>query len=304
MSVSQKLELARSAADDHPIGVVLDVLELARSTWYYHRGRVPQSYEAKYADLRQPLEAIAGEHPGYGYRRTTPELVERVGRAVNHKVVRRLHRCWDLPLQRSTRRPKPSGVRQAIEAGGDRVNLVAGLERIRPFEVLYTDFTELVYADGQAKAYLIVLLDHTAKLVAGHAVDRRAVTELALEAWNGAKQTLGRLGEPLQGLIVHHDQDPVFTSYAWTAQLLLDDGVRISYALRGARDNPEMESFFGRFKHENRSLILDAQDLTQLQAVVADRIRYYNRKRRHSTLDNRSPVAFLSLGGGEEDSQS
>ena len=49
---------------------------------------------------------------------------------------------------------------------------------------------------------------------------------------------------------------------------------------------------------------IDAQDLTQLQAVVAERIRYYNRKRRHSTLDNRSPVAFLSLGVGKENSQS
>jgi putative transposase len=300
--VSQKLELARSVVDEYRVGVVLEVLELARSTWYYHRGREPQSYEAKYAGLRRPLEAIAREHPSYGYRRTTPELVERVGRAVNQKVVRRLHRCWDLPLQRSTRRPKPSGVRQAIEAAGDRVNLVAGLDRIRPLEVLYTDFTELVYADGQAKAHLIVLLDHSAKLVAGHAVGRRAVTDLALEAWDRAKRTLGRLGQPHEGLIVHHDQDPVFTSYAWTAQLLLQDRVRISYALRGARDNPEMESFFGRFKYENRSLLLDAQNPGQLQAVVAERIRYYNRKRRHSSLDNRSPVAFLSLGGGEEDS--
>jgi putative transposase len=304
MSVSEKLELARSVVDDHPIGAVLEVLELAPSTWYYHRGRAPEGYEAKYADLRQPLESIAREHPSYGYRRTTTELRERLGRTINHKVVRRLHQCWDLPLQRSTRRPKPSGIRQAIEAAGDRVNLVAGLDRIQPFEVLYTDFTELVYADGRAKAYLIALVDHTAKLAAGHAVDERAVTELALEAWGRAKQTLRRLGHPLEGVIIHHDQDPVFTSYAWTAQLLLDDGVRVSYALRGARDNPEMESFFGRFKHENRSLFLDAQDLSQLKAVVAERIRYYNQERRHSTLNNRSPVAFLSRGGGEEDSQS
>jgi putative transposase len=304
MSVRRKLELARSVVEDHPTAVVLSVLELARSTWYYHRTRAPQSYEEKYAELRQPLEAIARAHPSYGYRRTVTELGERLERVVNHKVVRRLHQCWDLPLQRGTRRPKPSGVRQAIEAAGDRVNLVASLERISPFDVLYTDFTELIYADGRAKAHLMVLLDHAGKLVAGHAVDERAVTELALEAWARAKQTLHKLGQALEGLIVHHDQDPVFTSYAWTAQLLLSDGVRISYALRGARDNPEMESFFGRFKHENRSLILDAQDLSELQAVVARRIRYYNRERRHSTLDNRSPVAFLSLGGREDDSQS
>jgi len=304
MSVAQKLDLARGAAEDHPIGVVLSALELARATWYYHDGRKARSYEERYAELRAPLEAIAREHSGYGYRRTTTELSERLGRPVNHKVVRRLHRCWDLPLQRGTRRPRPSGVRQAIEAAGDRVNLVARLEEIGPLEVLYTDFTEIVYADGEAKAYLMVLLDHAAKLVAGYAVGRRPVTELALEALDDARQTLEELGRSLDGLIVHHDQDPVYTSYAWTSRLLLDDRARISYALRGARDNPEMESFFGRLKVENRSLFLDAQDLDALRDVVADRIWYHNHQRRHSTLDNRSPVAFLSIGGGEKNSQS
>ena len=118
------------------------------------------------------------------------------------------------------------------------------------------------------------------------------------------KQTLSSLGRAMGGLIVHHDQDPVYTSYAWTSRLLIDDGVRISYALRGARDNPEMESFFGRFKVENHSLFLDAQDLDTLRHVVAGRIRYHNHQRRHSTLNNRSPVAFLSIGGEEQKSQS
>ena len=303
MSVREKVGLARSAVQEYPLGIVLSALELARSTWYYHRGRAMRSYEEKYAELRRPLEGIARAHPGYGYRRTVPELAERLGRVVNHKVVRKLHQCWDLPLRRGTSRPKPSGVRQAIEAAGDRVNLVARLDDIGLFDVLYTDFTELVYAGGRAKAHLMVLLDHAGKLVLGHAVGERAVRELALEAWERAKRTLHRLGQPLEGLIVHHDQDSVFTSYAWTARLLMDDDVRISYALRGARDNPEIESFHGRFKGENHSLFLDAEDLSELQAVVGRRIRYYNRERRHSSLGNHSPMAFLSLGGGVEDSQ-
>ncbi len=91
---------------------------------------------------------------------------------------------------------------------------------------------------------------------------------------------------------MHHDQDPVFTGYAWAGRLLAD-GVRISYALRGARENPEMESFFGRFKVENNSLLLDAVTLEELTAVVAGRIQYYNRERRHSSLGGRPPLAFI-----------
>ena len=50
-----------------------------------------------------------------------------------------------------------------------------------------------------------------------------------------------------------------------------------------------MESFFGRFKVENRSLLLDAASPEELSAVVRDRIRYYNRVRRHSSLGDRPP---------------
>lgn len=66
--------------------------------------------------------------------------------------MQRLHRFWDLALLRSTRRPKPSRVQQVIIAAGKRVNLVAQMERVGLFEVAYTDFTELVYANGARKA--------------------------------------------------------------------------------------------------------------------------------------------------------
>jgi hypothetical protein len=44
------------------------------------------------------------------------------------------------------------------------------------------------------------------------------------------------------GMIVHHARDPVYTGYEWTSQLLLKDELRLSYALRGAKDDFEMES--------------------------------------------------------------
>ncbi len=62
---------------------------------------------------------------------------------------------------------------------------------------------------------------------------------------------------------------------------------------RTRRDNPKMESCFGRFKVENRSLILDAGSLEELAAVVEDRIGYYNRVRRHSSLGDRPPLKII-----------
>jgi transposase InsO family protein len=221
-------------------------------------------------------------------------LREVYGQAVNHKVVQRLHQAWDLPLIRGTRRPKPSGIRQAITAAGGRINQVAGRGAIRAFEVAYTDFTELVYAEARRKAYLMPIIDHASKLVLGWAVGAHAQTSLALEAWGQASKTLRAQGVNMAQVIVHHDQDPVFTGYGWTWRLLLQDKVRVSYALNGAKDNPEMEAFNSRFKTENRSLLLDAQTLQELQALVAERMDYYNRQRRHSSIGYRAPMTYIA----------
>ena len=48
--------------------------------------------------------------------------------------------------------------------------------------------------------------------------------------------------------------------------------MRPSYALRGAKDIPEMEAFNSRFKAQAHSLLLEAQTLTKLIAVVDRRM--------------------------------
>jgi transposase InsO family protein len=95
------------------------------------------------------------------------------------------------------------------------------------------------------------------------------------------------------GMVMHHDQDPVYTSYDWTGRLLLCDHLQVSYTLDGARGNTEMEAFISRFKNENRSLLLDAATIEALEKVVNERMRYYNEARRHSVLDNQPPRRWL-----------
>jgi hypothetical protein len=77
---------------------------------------------------------------------------------VNHKVIQQLHRCWGLPLVRTTRPPRPSGVRRVIAEAGGKANLLAGLSAIGPFDVVYTDFTELRYAGTTFGVHLNQLL--------------------------------------------------------------------------------------------------------------------------------------------------
>jgi len=292
MSTAEKVELVAGAYEEYGLATTLAAVELPKSTWYYQR-KHKLSYQEKYAHIRPLLEEIANQHPSYGIPRITKELRDGYDQIINHKVVQRMLQEWDLSLRRNVRTPKPSGIYRAIKAAGKRANLVAQMDQIGLFEVVYTDFTELVYADGTRKAYLMPIIGHACKFAFGWAVGQSANTNLALKAWEQAKSTFRQLSVPYQGMIVHHDQDSVYTGYGWSGQVLVKDEVRLSYALNGAKDNPEMESFNGRFKTENHSLFLDAQNVTELRKIVAQRMHYYNTHRRHSSLGYISPQAFI-----------
>jgi putative transposase len=292
MSTEQKVALVEQAQQTCGLNRALAAVGLPKSTWYYHQ-KQKVAYQGKYADLLPVLEEIARKHPEYGVPRIMPELREEYDIDTNHKVIERLLRIWDLVILRSTHRPKPSSVQQAIADAGEYANLVAQLEEIALFQVVYTDFTELWYADGQRKAFLIPIVGHVSKMVYGWAVGEHADTPLALQAWEQAKATFQKLDIAHARMIMHHDRNPVFTGYAWTAQLLLEDELRLSYALRGAKDNPEMEAFNSRFKSEGRSLFLVAQSVTGLAAIVAERMDYYNAQRRHSSIDYLPPLTYI-----------
>jgi len=292
MTTEEKVALVESVWETFRLGSALAAVDLPKSTWYYQQ-KHSVSYEEKHAHLLPILEEIARKHPEYGRPRIMEELRDTYGQDVNHKVVQRLLQVWELCLMRNIRRPKPSGVRQAIISSGKRVNLVAQLDKIEPFQVSYTDFTELVYANGRRKAQLLPIIGHVSKMAYGWAVSEHADTELALLAWEQTKKTLQQLDIPYAGMIVHHDQDAVFTGYEWARRLVLEDGVRLSFTLRGFKDNPEMESFNGRFKEENHSLFLEARTLDELIEVVNERMRYYNGERRHSSIGYLSPLTFI-----------
>jgi len=292
MILEQKVTLVETVQGTYGLNLALATVGLAKSTWYYHQ-KHKVAYEKKYAYLWPILEEIARAHPEYGVRRIMPELRDEHDIDVNHKVVERLLGIWDLSILGSTHRPRPSSVQKAITEAGELANLVAQLEEIGLFEVVYTDFTEILYADGDRKAVLMPIIGHVSKMVFGWAVGERRGTALALQAWQHAKRTFQQMGISYLGMIMHHDRDSVYTGYEWTSQLLLKDRSRLSYALRGAKDNPEMESFNGRFKGEGHSLFLEAQSLDDLTAVVDNRMCYCNTQRRHSSIGYVPPLTYI-----------
>jgi putative transposase len=176
MTPEQKVVLVQAVKDTHGLNCALAAVDLPKSTWYYHQND-KVDYEEKYSHLRPILEAIAQEYPEYGLPRIMTELRDVHRCQVNHKVVERMLRQWDLCILRGTRRRKPSGIYKAILEAGELANLVAQMEEIGLFEVVYTDFTELLYADGDKKAFLMPIIGHASKAAFGWAIGES-------ERWN------------------------------------------------------------------------------------------------------------------------
>lgn len=135
-------------------------------------------------------------------------------------------------------------------------------------EAFSTDFTEIFYDEGRKKAWVMVLLDIESRWAGGFSVGAARKLTLALEALDSLREAGTLLGRDLSEVIIHHDKDSVYTSYPWLEEVLIKDGARVSYVEHGAKDNPWIESFWGRFKAENAGLILEARTLEEVRRIV------------------------------------
>lgn len=200
-------------------------------------------------------------------------------------------------MTRVAKKPKSSVVSKLLVKLGDKMNLAAPIlaagKAVGICQICYTDFTELKYDRGKRTAQLMPVIDHASRVALGWAVGNTPNTETAIRAWKQAAKTMKKLVHPTKRVIIHHDRGSVYTGYGWLGQILLISQAKVSYALRGAKDNPVMESFNSRFKAENRDLFWDCRILAELIPVVKKQMKYYNTRRRHSSLGNKPPLTYL-----------
>jgi len=278
--------------DEHKITEVLDVINLPSSTYYDHQnGRVTD--EDKYGEIIDKLPDIIRKNPGYGARKIQRELREDHDLEISRGVLLRLLKRENLNIERNIRNTSKSGYRKGIEEAGEHANLLARLERVELFDAACTDFTEIKYRSAERKAMFIGILGHESKMIYGWSLGETRGTELALEAWESSRKRLNQLGVNWEGMIIHHDRDAVFTGDEWVDQVFLEDGLRPSYSMDGAKQNHVIESFNGHFKGEAESLFCVARTMEELEERVRDRVEYWNHERRHASLDYVSPQRFV-----------
>jgi putative transposase len=136
-----------------------------------------------------------------------------------------------------------------------------------------------------------VLLDLYSRRVVGWSMQPTMTTQLVMDA---LLMAIFRRGRP-QAVLHQSDQGSQYTSEDF--QRLLDShGIVCSMRRRGnCWDNAAMESVFSTLKTERLSR-RQYRTRDELRADVSDYIeRFYNPKRRHSTISYISPVQFENL---------
>jgi len=156
----------------------------------------------------------------------------------------------------------------------------------RPDAVWLSDITYIWTSEGWL--YLASVVDLYSRMVVGWSMSHRITQQLTLDAMN---QALGRRS-PGPGLLHHSDRGSQYAAGDYQ-KLLKDNRVIVSMSRRADPwDNAPMESFFGTLKTE---LIKDEKFSCREDAKtkIFDYIEmFYNRERRHSSLDYKSPVEF------------
>ena len=255
------------------------MLGVSRS-WLYEKPACTEPTEED-TKLRDAIERLCLEFPGYGYRRVTAQL-HQDGWMVNHKRVLTIMQNESLlcRLQRAFR-PSSAGSTKTAYA-----NLTQQLVVERLDQVWVVDMTYIRLPQGFV--YLACVLDAFSRRVIGWHLAKDIDTRLTLMALNKAIA----VRHPRVGLIHHSDRGVQYASAEYVARLG-EIGACPSMSKAGCPyDNAKAESFFKTLKKEEvylnqyRSF---EEARTNLGAFLED---VYNVKRLHSSLGYLPPTEF------------
>ena len=139
---------------------------------------------------------------------------------------------------------------------------------------------------SQGWVYLAVVLDLYSRRVVGWELSARLTTDLVSNALVRALEMRCVIGE----LVLHSDRGCQYTSQEMQ-RLAQEYGIRQSYAF-SCFDNAVTESFFHTLKTEHTQFER-FETREEARNSIFDYIEiFYNRQRKHSTLNMKSPVQF------------
>jgi putative transposase len=260
------------------------VLGVSRSGYYsWLRRPVSQRVQANAALLERIQAVHLQSRQTYGAPRIHAELCAQGQPAGRHRIARLMRRHG--LAAKMTRRFRL--------AARSKMNPPPAPNRLHaPFVIRQANrqwVTDLTFIPTRAGwLYLAVVLDLFSRKVIGWAMDLRITRGLACEALRMAI----RMRRPDPGTVVHSDQGSQYASFEYQ-RLLTGNGLLASMSRKGhCYDNAVAESFFHTLKTELVGFE-DYHTRDQARSSLFEYIEvFYNRMRRHSTLNYRSPTEF------------
>lgn len=274
----------RAHASQYRITTMCRVLQVSKAGYYAWETRAPSARTRETQALLTQITVLhRASQRRYGSPRVHRELRAH-GSRVSRKRVEHVMRQHGLRAK-GVRRWRVTTVADPTAAPAPNTldRQFAPSTYAAPNRAWVGDITYLWTREGWL--YLAVLLDLATREVVGWAMRHTLEGALALDTLHMALQRR----RPAPGLLVHHDRGTQYTAATYQ-QCLTQHGAVASMSRKGnCWDNAVAESFFATLKRE---LVPDTPWATREEARAAlfDYLeRWYNRCRRHSTLEYRTP---------------
>jgi putative transposase len=262
-----------------------EVLGVSRSGFYGWLQR-PESARAARNRLLllQIRTSIEGSDRTYGSPRVFRDLLGWGYACSENRVARLMRKAGVVARRRRRRLPTDHGARPEAAIAA---NLLArDFVATAPNQRWVADFTYIWTAEGWL--YFAAVLDLFSRRIVGWSMSAQMTSELVADA---LMMAIWRRGWP-QELLHHSDQGSQYSSESFQ-RLLAEHGITCSMSRQGdVWDNSAMESFFSTLKIErvHRKIY---RTRVEARADVFDYVeRFYNPRRRHSTIGYVSPVEF------------
>ena len=277
MSAPDRRAMVERPGEDLSVRRQCALLNLARSGVYRPR---PAAGADDLALMRR-IDELHLELPFYGSRRMTFEL-NKEGHGVNRKRVRRLMRLMGIEALV----PRP-GTSKAAPGHKIHPYLLRGLTIAEPNHVWAADITYIPMARGFL--YLVAIIDWASRAVLAWRLSNTIDSSFCVAA---LEEALLRHGKPK---IFNTDQGAQFTSAAFTGKLEAA-GVAISMDGRGRfMDNIFIERLWRSIKYEEVHLKA-YDDGREARAGISSWMAFYNERRPHQAMNNRTPMAVWRAG--------
>ena len=286
------MRFAAAARHRHiwPLRWLCETLAVTPGGFYAWLKRPESEREAVNRLLTKDIRvSFADSDRTYGARRVRRDLRDWGHRCGIHRVQRLMSAAHLVARPKRRRRPGDTGVRAEHAIAPNLLDRQFGA--MAPNCKWVADFTYLWTTEGWL--YVAVVLDLFSRRVVGWSMSSQMTAQLVTDAMLMA---IWRRG-PKQALLHHSDQGSQYTSEQFQ-KLLGAHGVTCSMSRSGdCWDNAAMESFFSSLKIE-RVYRNTYRTRDEAKADVFDYIeRFYNLRRRHSTLGYLSPADFEQAAG-------